>query len=408
MADPLVIFEDFDYPNLLPLVYMRTVGQLRCGRFELGERASRFLNGPLVGAWVRSELVAVAGEQLGVAINQPVSGGTLLVNAAWLAYGDGKIAPPPAVGVCCDRVAYIHCDDRLAQSLDAQTCLDETKFKPAIDSVRQVGATGKMICYPWDLVHANAEMLALDNRDIHGIEGTVYDGAHLINPSAIYIGRGSKVKPCGVLDAEDGPIHIGDNVTISSNTVIRGPCAIGDGSLIQPGASIGEGTTLGPVCKVGGEVEESIIHGYSNKQHDGFLGHAYIGEWVNLAADTVNSDLKNTYGSVRVPINGVEIDSGQMFVGLTMGDHCKTGITQAFSTGSVVGFGSMVATSRFPPGFVASFRWMTDSGDEPYDPERCLAVARKVVARRKKEISAAQAALFLQIPTLASQFENPG
>jgi UDP-N-acetylglucosamine diphosphorylase/glucosamine-1-phosphate N-acetyltransferase len=366
------------------------------------------VNRPVAGAWVRSELAAVAAEQIGGAVNQAIAGGTLLVNAAWLAYGQGRIAPAPAVGICGDGVAYVHCDDRLAQSLSPPVCLDSAKTSAALESVQRIDAPGQLIRYPWHLVHANADMLRCDCADSGEIEGKVYPGAYLLNPSEITVRPGSTIMPGAVLNAEDGPIHIGENVTISANTVIHGPCAVGDGSLIQPGASIGEGTTLGPVCKVGGELEESIIHGYSNKQHDGFLGHAYIGEWVNLAADTVNSDLKNTYGSVRVPVNGVEVDSGEMFVGLTMADHCKTGITQAFGTGSVVGFASMVATSCYPPAFVPSFRWITDKADEPYDPQRCLAVARKVMARRKKEISTAQAALFLQIPALAGRFEKTG
>ncbi len=262
-----------------------------------------------------------------------------------------------------------------------------------------------MVCYPWDLVHLHARLLEADWNS-PGIEGRVCEGAYLLNESGIYIGQASVVKPCAVLDAEDGPIYIGRDVVISPNCTIQGPCSIDDGSLIQPGSSIREGTSVGPVCKVGGEVEESIIHGYSNKQHDGFLGHAYVGQWVNLGADTVNSDLKNTYGTVKVPVNGVEVDSGRMFVGLTVGDHSKTGINQAFSTGGVIGFGCNVATSSLAPKFVPSFTWLTDKGADPYDPQRCLAVAKKVMARRKIEMSPAEQKLFLALPQIAKQHEK--
>ena len=129
---------------------------------------------------------------------------------------------------------------------------------------------------------------------------------------------------------------------------------------------------------------------------------------MSLAADTVTSDLKQTYGSVRVPINGREVDSGEMFVGVTMGDHAKTGITQGFATGAVVGFGSMVATSTYPPRFVPSFVWQTDQPVQPYDPVKCLAVARKVMARRNQSLSAAGEELFLQIPALARRYEKIG
>ena len=163
--------------------------------------------------------------------------------------------------------------------------------------------------------------------------------------------------------------------------------------------------SIGRRCKVGGEVESSIIHGFSNKQHDGFLGHSYVAEWVNLAADTVNSDLKSTYGTVRVPINGVEVESDQMFVGLTIGDHSKTGIGQMFPTGAVVGFGANVATCEFAPKFVPSFTWLTNSARSRYEPDRCLEVAKRVMARRQVTMTGAEEALFRSLPEQAAKIE---
>ena len=212
--------------------------------------------------------------------------------------------------------------------------------------------------------------------------------------------------PCVVLDAEQGPIYIGANVRISPHVSVQGPCYIGDDTLIQSGAAIREATAIGPVCKVGGEVEASIIHSYSNKQHDGFLGHSYLGQWINIAADSINSDLKNTYGKVRVPINGVEVDSGEMFVGLTVGDHSKCGINSSFATGSVVGFSANLFMSAHIPKFVPSFAWYTDSCREYYDAQRGLDVARKVMARRKVAMTAAQQNLYLRLLDLAKRHER--
>jgi len=228
----------------------------------------------------------------------------------------------------------------------------------------------------------------------------------MLNEAAIHVGRDSVLKPGVVLDAEHGPIFIGESVTIAPNASIEGPCYIGDGSLIQPGAVLRDAMSIGQRCKVGGELESSVIHGFSNKQHDGFLGHSYVAEWVNLAADTVNSDLKNTYGTVRVPINGVEVESGQMFVGLTIGDHSKTGIGQMFPTGAVVGFGSNIATCEFAPKFVPSFTWLTASARKLYELGRCLDVAKRVMGRRQTDMTAAQEALFRQLPGLAEMAEN--
>src|SRR5262249_8340957 len=182
-------------------------------------------------------------------------------------------------------------------------------------------------------------------------------------------------KPGTVLDAENGPIFIGPHAIISPNVVIRGPCCIHDSAFVHAGAYIREGTTIGPMCKVGGEIEGSILQGYSNKQHDGFVGHSYIGEWVNLGADTVTSDLKNTYGNISVPLHGTPIDSGLRFVGSVIGDHSKTGICTALTTGTVIGFCSNIVVPR-PPQYVPSFTWLTERGATPFELEKAIAIAR--------------------------------
>jgi UDP-N-acetylglucosamine diphosphorylase/glucosamine-1-phosphate N-acetyltransferase len=266
----------------------------------------------------------------------------------------------------------------------------------------------RLIDYPWQLVHATpAEISRQFANATPRRAGDVSSGAHLLNADAIHIGNGSRVMPGVVLDAEGGPIYIGDNVTIRPNAVVSGPCYIGDRCTIQVGANIREGTSLGMGSKIGGEVEGTIVHGYSNKQHDGFLGHSYVGEWVNLGADTVTSDLKNTYGTVRVAINGREIDSGEMFVGAIIGDHTKTGINVALPTGCVIGFAANVMVSDYSPKFVPSFSWLTDRGAMQNDPQQALAVARKVVARRNRELSDAESALFLSIEGIARNIEHP-
>jgi UDP-N-acetylglucosamine diphosphorylase/glucosamine-1-phosphate N-acetyltransferase len=151
------------------------------------------------------------------------------------------------------------------------------------------------------------------------------------------------------------------------------------------------------MCKVGGEVEGSIIHSFSNKQHDGFLGHAYLGMWVNLGADTNNSDLKNNYGNVKVYVNGAMVDSGSMFVGLTMGDHAKSGINTMFNTGTVVGVSSNVFGSDFPKKYVPSFAWGGADGMTVYDVDRSIEVARRVMARRKVAMTEEDAQLLREV-----------
>jgi len=211
------------------------------------------------------------------------------------------------------------------------------------------------------------------------------------------IGEGTKVKPGVVLDAENGPIYIGSNATIFSNAVIEGPAFVGDRSLIKIGAKIYENTSIGEVCKVGGEVEGSIIHSYSNKQHDGFLGHAYLGMWVNLGADTNNSDLKNNYGNVKMVIDGKAVDTGSMFMGLVMGDHSKSSINTMFNTGTVVGVSSNVYGSGFPPKAVPSFAWGGGGELTTYEIGKAIDVARRVMGRRKMELSPVEEAVLRHV-----------
>jgi UDP-N-acetylglucosamine diphosphorylase/glucosamine-1-phosphate N-acetyltransferase len=220
--------------------------------------------------------------------------------------------------------------------------------------------------------------------------GKIYPNVTLLEDKNIYIAAGAKIKPGVVLDAEDGPIYIDEGATIMANASLQGPLFVGAKSAIKMGAKIYEGTSIGEVCKIGGEVEESIIHSYSNKQHEGFIGHSYLGQWVNIGADSNNSDLKNNYSTVKVYVNGEMVDSGSLFVGLTMGDHSKCGINTMFNTGTVVGVMSNVFGAGYPDKFIPSFTWGGIESMATYEIDKALEVARRVMARRKMALSAAQ------------------
>ena len=176
-----------------------------------------------------------------------------------------------------------------------------------------------------------------------------------------------------------------DDAFIFPNAVIEGPCFIGKATKIKSGATIYENTTIGNVCKVGGEVEQSIFMDYSNKQHSGFIGHSYIGSWVNLGADTNNSDLKNNYSNIKIKLSNKEVDSGSQFLGLLIGDHSKSAINTMFNTGTVVGFSSNIFTSGFPDKFVPSFTWGGNESSISYDIKKAIETAKIVMSRRKLE-----------------------
>ncbi|MEO5930201.1 MAG: putative sugar nucleotidyl transferase [Candidatus Kapaibacterium sp.] len=236
--------------------------------------------------------------------------------------------------------------------------------------------------YLWDLIYDNGARIAEDFQAGVSSGGTIMQGAHSIAEERIAIGEGSVVKPGCVIDASHGPVIIGRDVEMMPNAVIEGPCSIGDGSRIKIGAKIYEGTSIGPYCKVGGEVENSIILGYSNKQHDGFLGHSYLGCWVNLGADTNTSDLKNNYGTIRVVLDGRQIDTGRMFLGSLIGDQSKTGINTMLNTGTVIGVAANIFGGGFAEKSIPSFAWGGFGEAERFRLDDAIELSRRVAARR--------------------------
>lgn len=249
------------------------------------------------------------------------------------------------------------------------------------------------IAYLWDALTHNARMITHDARLYAASTPPNEPGVFLVNEEAIFAGENVRIGACSVLDASEGPIILGRNVRIMPHSTILGPCYVGDNSLIKVGAKIYGETSIGEWCKVGGEVENSIIHAYSNKQHDGFLGHSYLGEWVNLGADTNTSDLKNNYGSIRVRFSDREFDSGRMFLGLLCGDHTKSGINTMLNTGTVTGVSANIFGGDFPPKFIPSFSWGGRADAPVFELEKALALARTVMARRKQTLLPEEEAL---------------
>jgi len=422
MAHQLIVYEDAGWRQLLPLVYVRGVFQLLCGSCDLLTRVRRLSesaaeaagngqsNRP--GLWCRPLLAEVIGQQTGLATNGELAGPTLLLNGRGIWRSFPQVDPGDSAWVGTfgpqGRVACVVADETVADRLTPEILLDELQTRAALAGLprRDVTPHVTLLDWPWEIVDANEDVLVSDwNDDQAGVAGTVAEGSYLVNPARVHIGWGTRIKPCVVIDAEDGPVWIGENVTIFPHSYVQGPAYIGDGCLIQPGAVVHAGTTIGPRSKVGGEIEASIIQGFSNKQHDGFLGHSYVGSWVNLAADCINSDLKNTYGMIRVPINGRDVDTGRMFVGMFVGDYSKAGINVSFPTGAVIGFCSSVFAARSPK-FVPSFAWLDGESVQRYDEQRGLAIARKVMARRQCTMSEAEESLFLAVRRQALAVEK--
>lgn len=251
----------------------------------------------------------------------------------------------------------------------------------------------------WDIFSINGEALQNDfNLLTKGRKSAKISKTNTLLGNRVFVEKGAKME-CVILNSTTGPIYIGKDAEIMEGSVIRGPFALCEGATVKAGAKIYGPTTVGPYSKVGGEVSNSVIFGYSNKGHDGFLGNSVIGEWCNLGADTNTSNLKNNYSIVDVydyKTNKM-VSTGLTFCGLMMGDHSKCGINTMFNTGTVVGVCANIFGGDFPPKFVPSFSWGGAAGFTTYKLEKAFETAERVFKRRHKDFGNTEKAILKEI-----------
>jgi len=409
----LCIFEDEGYANLFPLTYLRPVYELRCGIQTLREKIARYYPDRSQTLLCRDYLEEVVKEQNpGIPVNTLSGDRYLFVNGRVLFSEElKKKIDLEAEGLYVSNGTVVAAVVKGPHLQALRQKLGTPLTKKDFGDLPEVELDAVLLNYSWDFIHHNPDEIIADfNYFNRGgiIEGRVYENVSLLEKGNIYLAAGAQLKPGVILDAEEGPIFIDESAKILHNATIIGPAYIGRKSAIKVGAKIYEGTSIGEVSKVGGEVEESIIHSYSNKQHDGFLGHAYLGQWVNLGADTNNSDLKNNYGTVKVFVNGKQVDSGSLFVGATIGDHSKTGINTMLNTGTVIGVFANVYGGDFPPKFIPSFAWGGPAGFVEHQFEKALATARNVMKRRDKVVTPALEKLYRHVFELTREERNFG
>lgn len=393
----LILFEDPQARDFYPLTETRPVWELRTGLGTLRQRIEWRLGLKAEGGLCRGPLQQVAA-RLGLAHPELAEGeDILMVNGRLLELdAEAVLSLEPGTGMLQDEVL-------LAARLDASELADLDGGGPELDVVEAPPGM-RLARRLWDLVHelpdaAEADFPYLESRlQAEGRTAppeSVDLSVRLIASERIHIEAGAAIGPYCVLDASHGPIVIEKGVQLAPFCVVEGPAFIGEFSRLKPGTRLLGGNHLGPVCRVGGEVAESILQGFANKQHDGFLGHAYLGEWTNLGADTNNSDLKNNYGLVGVTMLGRSVETGERFVGLLMGDHGKTGINTMFNTGTVVGVFANVWGGGFPPKEIPPFSWGgPQDGQSAYDLEKALETARVVKGRRGQTLDPCEEELF--------------
>jgi UDP-N-acetylglucosamine diphosphorylase/glucosamine-1-phosphate N-acetyltransferase len=414
VAKKLFIFEDHKYKQFLPLTYNRPVYELLCGMTKIRDKISSFFPDAQVILLCRDYLKEVLKIKTGKKVNEfdvADEDEVLLIN--------GRILPypkfPQEVNFSFEEKLFFHGEDMISwtgkgeafknrqSSFQTLSAKDETRSLKTEISSKDLEID--VVNYLWDLVSRNVSEIEVDFRrvkpdlDFKSMfkHSRVDDDALIYNPENVYIGKGVQIDGQVVLDARNGSIFIGDKVRIKSHTRIEGPCFVGEDSILV-GGKIDGGTSIGPVCRIGGEVEGSIFLGYSNKYHQGFLGHSYVGEWVNLGALTTNSDLKNNYSSVKVVLDGSPIDSGLTKVGAFIGDHVKTGIGTLLNTGVSIGFASnLFGGGMVKQKYIPAFIWGSAEKQEEYQLEKATQTARMVMKRRDKELVKQENDLFKKI-----------
>ncbi|MEX0728510.1 MAG: putative sugar nucleotidyl transferase [Planctomycetaceae bacterium] len=346
-------FEDDKSHQLAPLSLLRPVFELVCGSCSLRERMIRQLGIDEWSVFIREHLVDTYRETYPlVSVNDFTGDGRtplLLLNGRWLPTASEvhhlRNLDADEAGVIDDTLVYL----TLAPQ-DAKTLIQEggeERLWSMVRSRKARRAQGRIIEHPWDLVDANSSQLLIDFRVKQASPRLMECPAQVAvlgSADQVWISPSASVEPFVVIDARHGPVSIDDGAVVQSFTRIEGPCHIGHAAKIFR-ANLRGGTTIGPHCRVGGEVEASILHAYVNKYHDGFLGHSYVCPWVNLGALSTNSDLKTDYSTVKVPIQGELIETGLKKVGCFIGDHTKTGLGSLFNTGSSVGVMCMILPS---------------------------------------------------------------
>ena len=262
----------------------------------------------------------------------------------------------------------------------------------------------------WDIFSKNSDELKNDFELItHGKKSQKFSSTNTLigEVNQLFIEEGAIIE-AAILNVSTGPIYIGKDAEVMEGSIIRGPFSLGEHSALKLGTKIYGATTIGPHCKVGGEVNNSVIFGFTNKAHDGFLGNSVIGEWCNLGADTNNSNLKNNYGNVKIfnYSNETMKDTQLQFCGLMMGDHSKCGINTMFNTGTVVGVGANIFGGGFPSTHIPSFTWGGADNVETYKLDKMFETAERVYARRGLELNKDERTILTHIFSSTEKFRK--
>jgi UDP-N-acetylglucosamine diphosphorylase/glucosamine-1-phosphate N-acetyltransferase len=394
-----ILFDDTARQRLLPFTHTRPVADIRCGIMTMRERWEHFLGGPtstLTEHYLQQVFPCIGGAD-NLFINAAVFASAALAKAIIDLPAESKLVNGDLLFAARTKKS----DWSISAFHTAARTLTAIEFTDEFYSLKNT----------WDIFSHNDRAI----RDDFALvtkgkkSAAIPDSVTISGSEQLFIEEGANIYAGCIINASTGPVYIGKDTEVLEGTMIRGPLAICEHSVVKMGAKLYGATTLGPGCKVGGEINNAVFFANSNKAHDGYLGNAVIGEWCNLGADTNCSNLKNNYAEVKIwdEAANKSVSTGLTFCGLFMGDHSKCSINTMFNTGTVVGVSCNIFGTGFPEKFVRSFSWGGSEGITNYDFSRAMETAARMMARRGKKLSTAETEMYRHIYQRAQRDPSP-
>ncbi|MDX1476860.1 MAG: GlmU family protein [Saprospiraceae bacterium] len=394
----LILFDDESRDHLLPLTFTRPVSELRVGIRTIREKWEQGLHGS--ASWITSDYLTEK-YPIVIAEDNLVINGSVLPNAQLLKLVS-ELNINEALMTDGDLVAARIPGDEFDALIDGSFGDEIAGYSLRETPVRRVTRPWELFTYCGQEILEDYRLLTRDRSS-----RPLPPDNQRIGTGPVFMEEGASVH-CSVLNTTEGPIYIGRDAVVMEGSLLRGPLAIGEGAVLKMGTKVYGPSSFGPHCKVGGEVKNSVMMGYSNKGHEGFLGNSVIGEWCNIGADTNTSNLKNTYSEVRLwnyALGRFE-RTGQQFCGLIMGDHSKCGINTMFNTGTVAGVSANIFGAGYTRNFIPSFSWGGPKGMSTYSLDKALATAETVMTRRGIALTEADRRLMAAILERTAEYRS--
>ncbi len=385
-----ILFDGPSRNDLLPFTFTRPVADIRIGILSIREKWEK-----LLGEKTSTKTEDYLSEKWPLKLTSK----NIFINAAFL--------PTPEV---VEKISNLKPSEKLV-TRDEVLAYFQNEEQRDISGLDQIEFNGELIkvAHTWDIFSKNGEAIQQDFQLLtaNRTSQPIPESNFVKNPEQIFIEEGVEVENCS-LNASTGPIYIGKNAMILEGCLIRGPFALCDNGLVKMGAKIYGPTTVGPNCKAGGEINNSVMFENSSKGHEGFLGNSVLGEWCNIGADTNTSNLKNNYASVRLWNYNTEnfANTGLQFCGLIMGDHSKCSINTMFNTGTVIGVSANIFGSGFPRNFIPSFSWGGSAGTSTYKLVKVFETAELVMKRRNLELTEKDKKILEEVFELTSKWRR--